>query len=68
MVCAKVPQAVSAEKKERKSIESPIRDAYERLLLDAIRGAASFFAHNDEVEAAWSLITPILEAWQGEGL
>ena len=43
---------------------APIADAYERLLLDAIRGDASLFARGDEVEAAWKLLTPILEAWK----
>jgi glucose-6-phosphate 1-dehydrogenase len=42
----------------------PIADAYERLLLDAIRGDASLFARGDEVEAAWKLLTPILQAWK----
>ncbi|HZT41717.1 MAG TPA: glucose-6-phosphate dehydrogenase [Chthonomonadaceae bacterium] len=46
------------------AFKAPIRDAYERLLLDAIRGDASLFARNDEVEAAWAIITPILEAWR----
>ena len=46
------------------SFPTPIRDAYERLILDAIRGDASLFARNDEVEAAWTLITPILDAWR----
>jgi glucose-6-phosphate 1-dehydrogenase len=41
-----------------------IADAYERLILDAIRGDASLFARGDEVEAAWRLLTPILEAWK----
>jgi len=36
---------------------------YERLLLDAILGDATLFAHRDGVEATWALITPILEAW-----
>ena len=40
-----------------------IPEAYERLLLNAILGDASLFARDDEVEAAWSIITPILEAW-----
>ncbi|MBC8101456.1 MAG: glucose-6-phosphate dehydrogenase, partial [Cytophagales bacterium] len=44
--------------------DAPIADAYERLLLDAIRGDASLFARGDEVEAAWSLLTPILEVWK----
>ncbi|MCB0227295.1 MAG: glucose-6-phosphate dehydrogenase, partial [Anaerolineae bacterium] len=39
-------------------------DAYERLLLDAIRSDASLFARSDEIKLAWTLIDPILQAWQ----
>jgi glucose-6-phosphate 1-dehydrogenase len=39
-------------------------DAYQRLLLDAMNGDASLFARSDEVEVAWSIIDPILAAWQ----
>jgi glucose-6-phosphate 1-dehydrogenase len=39
-------------------------DAYQRLLLDALNGDASLFARSDEVEAAWSIIDPIIAAWQ----
>ncbi len=38
-------------------------DAYERLLLDVIRGNATLFMRRDEVEAAWAWIDPIREAW-----
>jgi glucose-6-phosphate 1-dehydrogenase len=38
-------------------------EAYERLLLDALRGDASLFTRSDEVEHAWAFITPILKAW-----
>jgi glucose-6-phosphate 1-dehydrogenase len=38
--------------------------AYQRLLLDAMNGDASLFARSDEVEVAWSIIDPILAAWQ----
>ena len=38
-------------------------EAYERLLLDAILGDATLFIRRDEVEAAWSLVTPIMEGW-----
>jgi glucose-6-phosphate 1-dehydrogenase len=41
--------------------ESP--EAYERLLLDAILGDATLFIRRDEVEAAWSLVTPIMQGW-----
>jgi glucose-6-phosphate 1-dehydrogenase len=36
-------------------------EAYERLLLDAMRGDATLFARRDAVEASWAWITPILE-------
>ena len=39
-------------------------EAYERLLLDALQGDASLFTRADEVETAWSLIDPILQAWE----
>ena len=38
-------------------------EAYERLILDAMRGDATLFTRNDEVEAQWRIIDPILEAW-----
>jgi len=38
-------------------------EAYERLILDTMRGDPTLFARNDEVEAAWRIIDPILEAW-----
>jgi len=40
-----------------------IPDSYQRLLLDALTGDASLFARHDEVEVAWSIIDPILAAW-----
>jgi len=39
-------------------------EAYERLLLDALEGDASLFARADEVEAAWQICDPILDAWE----
>jgi len=41
----------------------PIPDAYQPLLLDALEGDASLFARHDEVEAAWSIIDPIIKTW-----
>ncbi|MGH2914346.1 MAG: glucose-6-phosphate dehydrogenase [Solirubrobacteraceae bacterium] len=41
--------------------ESP--EAYERLILDAMRGDATLFTRNDEIEALWGIVDPILEAW-----
>ena len=39
-------------------------DAYERLLLDALKGDASLFARSDEIELAWRLMDPILQGWE----
>ncbi len=39
-------------------------DAYERLLMDVVRGNQTLFMRRDEVEAAWKWIDPILEAWR----
>ncbi|MEQ1942435.1 glucose-6-phosphate dehydrogenase [Mesorhizobium sp. VNQ89] len=38
-------------------------DAYERLLMDVIRGNQTLFMRRDEVEAAWMWVGPILDAW-----
>ena len=38
-------------------------DAYETLILDALLGDASLFTRADEVEEAWSIVTPIIDAW-----
>src|ERR671937_584672 len=42
-------------------------EAYQRLLLDAMRGDSTLFARTDEVEAAWALVTSVLDAWRVEG-
>lgn len=38
-------------------------DAYERLLLDVVRGNPTLFMRRDEVEAAWRWAGPILAGW-----
>jgi glucose-6-phosphate 1-dehydrogenase len=39
-------------------------DAYERLLMDVIRGNPTLFMRRDEVEAAWAWVEPILTDWR----
>ncbi|MBM4764611.1 glucose-6-phosphate dehydrogenase [Bacillus sp. B15-48] len=41
-----------------------VPEAYERLLYDAFRGDATFFAHWKEVELSWKWVQPILEAFE----
>jgi glucose-6-phosphate 1-dehydrogenase len=38
-------------------------EAYERLLLDVIRGKLTLFVRRDEQEAAWNWVEPILDSW-----
>ena len=38
-------------------------EAYEKLLLDAMRGDATLFARRDGDERAWALLAPVLEGW-----
>jgi glucose-6-phosphate 1-dehydrogenase len=38
-------------------------DAYERLLLDALKGDASLFARSDGIEIAWGLLDPLMTGW-----
>jgi len=42
-------------------------DAYERLLMDVVRGNQTLFMRGDEVEAAWHWIDPIIHAWEASG-
>jgi glucose-6-phosphate 1-dehydrogenase len=42
-------------------------DACGRLLTDVVRGDPTLFTRRDEVEAAWTWVEPILEAWQESG-
>ena len=48
----------------RESFGDSSPDAYETLLLDVIRGDATLFMRDDQVEAAWSVVSPVLEAWE----
>ncbi|HZX27849.1 MAG TPA: glucose-6-phosphate dehydrogenase [Telluria sp.] len=44
--------------------KTPRMDAYERLLLDVLRGQLTLFMRGDELEAAWEWVEPILQNWE----
>jgi len=46
---------------------TPVPEAYETLLLDAMLGDPTLFARHDFVESSWALITPVLERWRASG-
>jgi glucose-6-phosphate 1-dehydrogenase len=50
----------------RESFKSPRMEAYERLLLDVLRGQLTLFMRGDELEAAWEWVEPILDHWDAE--
>jgi glucose-6-phosphate 1-dehydrogenase len=43
-----------------------VPEAYERLLLDCMRGDATLYAHGDSVEFSWEFVEPILNAWKND--
>jgi glucose-6-phosphate 1-dehydrogenase len=64
-------QAVQMDFDYGQSFRKSLPEAYQRLLLDALRGDRTLFMNADEVEAAWEFATPILNAWNdaaAEGL
>ena len=46
----------------------PATDGYERLLHDVMIGDATLFIRTDEVEQAWRIVDPFLEAWAEDGV
>ena len=42
---------------------TPLPEAYERLLLEALDGDATLYTRSDGIEAAWQIIDPILQGW-----
>jgi glucose-6-phosphate 1-dehydrogenase len=42
-------------------------DAYERVLVDAVRGDHTLFATSEEVLASWRIVQPVLDAWSKSG-
>ncbi|AOM39891.1 glucose-6-phosphate dehydrogenase [Xenorhabdus hominickii] len=46
--------------------QTHLADAYERLLLEAMRGIQALFVRRDEVEEAWKWVDSIIEAWAAD--
>ncbi|MDH3262585.1 MAG: glucose-6-phosphate dehydrogenase [Paracoccaceae bacterium] len=44
-----------------------IPDAYERLVMDVVRGNQTLFMRDDEVEAAWAWADPVIAGWEERG-
>jgi len=48
----------------REAFRTRLPEAYETLLLDLVWGDATLFMRADQAEAAWSVVTPVMEAWE----
>jgi len=57
-------QPVNMDFDFNESFEVPLPEAYERLLLDVIRGDSTLFTRSDELEAAWEFLDPVLDYWR----
>ena len=49
------------------AVPGEVPQAYERLIMDVIRGNQTLFMRGDEVEAAWAWTDPIIEGWEKRG-
>jgi glucose-6-phosphate 1-dehydrogenase len=57
-------QPVSMDFRYDTAFRGALVEAYTRLLLDCMLGDQTLYARGDSVDTAWTLITPILEAWK----
>ena len=48
-------------------IETRLPGAYERLLLDAMRGDSLLYSRSDALELSWHFLAPLLESWERDG-
>jgi glucose-6-phosphate 1-dehydrogenase len=59
-----VVESVAMNFSYRQTWDRALPEAYERLLLDAMRGDSTLFTRSDQVEAAWQVMDPIMKAWE----
>ncbi len=50
----------------QRAFEAPSHDAYERLLLDCMRGQGTLFVRRDVVALQWAFAEPILDGWDAD--
>jgi glucose-6-phosphate 1-dehydrogenase len=62
-----IPRDVAMDFSYGSAFGSNTPEAYERLLLDAMRGDATLFTRRDEIEQQWLYIEQALDAWGADG-
>jgi glucose-6-phosphate 1-dehydrogenase len=64
-----VMRAVEMDFRYRDSFDGKVLpDAYERLLLEALKGDASLFNRSDAIESSWKLVDPVIQGWAEKGI
>lgn len=48
----------------RDTFKVQIREPYERLLVDILKGDLTLFVREDEIEAMWSIVDPVIKRWE----
>jgi len=61
-------EPVTMDFKYESSFSKALPEAYERLLLDVLRGDSTLFLRTDELEAAWQFVTPVLDYWNDQSV
>ena len=61
-------KSISLDMDYKSSIGKQFPDAYERLIMDVIRGNQTLFMREDEVRASWEWIHSIIDHWEGQEL
>jgi len=59
-------QPVTMDFGYEKTFQKRLAEAYERLLLDVIKGDSTLFPRFDEIEATWEIVDPVIKAWEEE--
>jgi glucose-6-phosphate 1-dehydrogenase len=52
----------------RETFQAPSHPAYERLLLDCLKGDLTLFVRHDQIEAMWEVVDPIITCWESQPL
>lgn len=61
-------QSVEMDFRYRNGFSSSYPQAYEKLLLDCMRGDNTLFTRNDELIASWKIFSPLLRYWESQPL
>lgn len=59
-----VPSSVNMEMNYEKSFGATQHPAYERVIIDCLKGDLTLFSRQDEVDTTWSILDPLIKQWE----